>query len=258
MSVIRRSFGENAYLEVVVLANYGNEIFAMDSETNALVRFEAGTDRFGHLTFNPFAIWKIRLSSEPVPTDPSRPELIEPAAIEPIGQWHNKRAISVLGKECSSPTSIPILGFNGPSISYSQITGKSPSVTIIELNKRQAIRKNSYGEVTISFPWGQIIASLPIGNENERQLFEDADRPLNSDKEIRGVLGFRPKYVVAGLARPRAGYCRKMALGLLPAKISRKIARNLRGNQLRSTSMPSAPESGTQPRIIDATDESSD
>lgn len=236
MSAIRPSYGQDTSMEIVVLANYGSEIVGLDQQTRAFVRFEVDSDQFAHLTFNPFALWKIRLSGDPIPSDPSRPEFIEATEIIPIGQLHKKRTIAPLAKECSSPTSIPILGFNGPSISYGQITGRSPSVTLIELTKRQAIRKNSYGEITISFPWGQVIASLPIGNEAERQLFEHADRPLNSSKEVAYVLGFKPKYVVAGLARPRAGYCRKMAMGLLPEKISRKTAKALRTLQLDSAS----------------------
>lgn len=236
MSAIRPSYGEDTSMEIVVLANYGSEIFGVDQQTRAFVRFDVDSDLFAHLTFNPFALWKIRLGSDPAPADPSRPEFIETTEIIPIGQVHKKRTIALLAKECSSPTSIPILGFNGPSISYGQITGTSPSVTLIELAKRQAIRKNSYGEITISFPWGQVIASLPIGNEAERQLFERADRPLNSSKEVASVLGFKPKYIVVGLARPRAGYCRKMAMGLLPEKISRKTAKALRTLQLDSAS----------------------
>lgn len=251
MSLIRPSFGENEYLEIAVLANFGNEIFGIDQESKAFVRFDINSSKFDHLTFNPFALWRVHLSGERATADPSRPELIEITDVEPIGQVHKKRSISVLGKECSSPTSIPILGFNGPSISYGQITGKTPSVTVIELEKRQAIRKNSYGEITISFPWGQIIASLPIGNEYERQVFEEANRPLNSDKEIASVIGFRPKYVVVALARPRAGYCRKMAVGLLPAKISRRTAKVLAQRQRESASLPLDPKESETPIIDD-------
>lgn len=250
MSVIRPSFGENTSLEIIVLANYGNEIFGIDQQSRAFVRFEIESQDFSHLTFNPFALWEVRLSREPGPSDPSRPELIEVTDITPLGQIHRKRAISQLGRECSSPTSIPILGFNGPSISYSQLSGRSPSVTIIELKKRQAIRKNSYGEITISFPWGQIIASVPIGNEAESQIFEKTDRPLNSDKEIASVIGFRPRYVVVGLAKPRAGYCRKMALGLLPEQISRKTAKALRAIQLESASLAKSPGAKDQKPLI--------
>ncbi len=256
MSAIRPSFGENTSLEIIVLANYANEIFGIDQETRSFVRFEVEPQDYTHITFNPFALWKIRLSSEPGPSDPSRPELIGVTDITPLGQIHKKRAIAQLGKECSSPESIPLLGFNGPSISYGQLRGRSPSVTIIELKKRQAIRKNSYGEITISFPWGQVIASVPIGNEAEWQIFEKADRPLNSDKEIASVLGFRPKYVVLGLAKPKTGYCRKMAVGLLPEKISRKTAKALRAIQLESASL--ARNHGTigqKPIISDLEDE---
>ena len=237
MSAIRPSFGENTSLEIIVLAYYANEIFGIDQQSRAFVRFEIESQEFSHLTFNPFALWEVRLSREPGPSDPSRPELIEVTEITPLGQIHKKRTISQLGKECSSPSSIPILGFNGPSISYSQLSGRSPSVTIIELKKRQAIRRNSYGEITVSFPWGQIIASVPIGNEAESQIFQKTERSLNSDKEIASVIGFRPKYVVVGLAKPRAGYCRKMAVGLLPEKISRKTAKALRAMQLESASL---------------------
>ncbi len=236
--MIRPSFGADTSLEIVVLANYGSEIFGIDFETRAFVRFEVDADRYPNLSFNPLALWKIKLGNQPTPADPSRPELIEVTDITPVGQIHKKRTIDQLGKECASPTSIPVLGFNGPSISYGQITGRSPSVTLIELTKRQAIRKNSYGEITISFPWAQVIASLPLGNEFEREVFERAGRPLNSDKEIASALGFRPKYVVVALARPRAGYCRKMAVGLLPERISRKTAKTLRATQLDSTAHP--------------------
>ncbi len=232
MNAIRPSFGEDTSLDISVLANYGSEIFGTDQNTNAFVRFDVEPERFASLPFNPFALWKIRLSDEPSIWDPARPELIGVTEIVPIGQVHKKRVISQLCKECSSPRSMPILGFNGPSISYGQITGRSPSVTVIELTKRQAIRKNSYGEITISFPWSQIITSLPLGNEAERLIFEKADRPLNSDREIASVLGFKPKYMVVALAKPRGGYCRKIAVGLLPEKISRKTAKILKARQL--------------------------
>ncbi|NNN20168.1 MAG: hypothetical protein HKL84_10020 [Acidimicrobiaceae bacterium] len=236
MNVKRPSFGENTTLEIAILANFANEIFGIDRETRAFVRFELEPNTYEDLSFNPFALWTVRLSTEPGPADSARPELIEVTQIIPVGQMHRKRDIAHLGKECSSPSSIPILGFNGPSVSYGQITGHSPSVTLIELTKRQAIRKNSYGEITVSFPWGQIIASVPIGNEAERQVFEKADRPLNTAKEIASVLGFQPKYVLVALAKPKAGYCRKMAVGLLPEKISRRTAKKLRARQIESAS----------------------
>lgn len=232
MSTIRPSFGTDNPMEIILLASYGSEIFGIDRDTRSFVRFEIDSAKFSDQTYNPFAVWRVKLSSRPAPSDPSRPELIEVTEATAVSQIHKKRSIIRLARECASPTSIPILGFNGPSISYSLITGRSPSVTIIELTKRQAIRKNSYGEITISFPWGQVIASLPIGNELERAAFEKADRVLNSDREIASVIGFRPKYIVAGLARPRAGYCRKMAMGLLPEKISRRTAKILRAAQL--------------------------
>ena len=250
MNAIRPSFGENTSLEISVLANFGNEIFGIDQNTNAFVRFDIEPDRFPSVSFNPFALWKVRLSDEPGIRDPARPELIGVTEIIPIGQVHSKSAIAQLSKECSSPSAMPILGFNGPSISYGLITGRSPSITVIELTKRQAIRKNSYGEITISFPWSQIITSLPIGNQAERQLFEKANRPLNTDREIASVLGFKPKFMVVALAKPRGGYCRKVAVGLLPKKISRKTAKVLKARQLESAAAGIWPVQDTKATII--------
>lgn len=234
MSTKRANFKESASLEIAVLANYDNEIFGIDLESRALLRFEVKDSRFEHLTFNPFAHWRIVGAEDSAPTDLSRPELVEVCEIIPLGQLHKRKQIEQLCSASSGPRNLPLLGFNGPSISYSLTTGRSPSVSILELTKRQAIRRNSYGEVTISFPWGPVITSVPLGNEIEKELVEKADRPLNSDKEIETVIGFRPKYVVIALARPNAGYCKKIAVGLLPEKISRSTAKILQSKQLES------------------------
>lgn len=234
MSGTRPSFGSGITLEIATLANYGNEIFAIDLASKALLRFEADHEHLSHLAFNPFALWKIRIEGNDIPLDPSRPELVEVSEATALGQLNKKRQVSQLCKASLAPEELPLLGFNGPSISFSRVNGMSPSMTLVELSKRQSVRKNTYGEITISFPWGGIIPSLPLGNEAEREIFARADRPLNSDTEVGSVLGFHPGYAVIALAKPKAGYCKKVAVGLLPKGISRKTARILREKQLGS------------------------
>lgn len=209
-------------LRVALMAHYGNEIVAANLATNALLRFEIDATSLDNLGFAPFALWDLETSQANLLADPGRPELIEINSANPVGQLRKKRQIAAICNQSRAPENLPLLGFNGPSISYSQVSGNSPSITIVELSKRQAIRKNSYGEVTISFPWGPIIASLPLGNEKENYLFDRVDRPLNSQKEIAEILGFIPKYLVVVLAKPHAGYCKKVAAGLLPEKLTRK------------------------------------
>lgn len=238
MSIIRPSFGKNATLEIAVLATYGKEVFGIDLASKAFVRFDLDLPEFSDINFNTYSIWKISLSPEQITSDPSRPELIEVVDITPVGQVKKKRSIVQLCKSTSAPRDLPILGFNGPSISYGQLTGRSPSMSIIELTKRQAIRKNSYDEITLSFPWGPIITSLPLGNDSELELIKRAPGPLTSDKDISAILGFRPKFVLVGLARPKNGYCRKMALGLLPEKISRKTTRAFKSRLMETDNSP--------------------
>lgn len=227
-----RSISKNDNITIATLANYGDEVFGINLATKALMRFEINSSEFPNLLFNPLAIWEIEVNDSQLPFDPARPEFIEVKKIAPVGQIRKKRMVATLCNAANAPTNLPLLGFNGPSISYNRVTGKSPSVTIIELTKRQAIRKNSYGEITISFPWGPIIASLPIVNDAELQLFGNESRSLNSDKEISEVLGFKPKYLVVALAKPHAGYCKKVCAGLLPNRLSRKSAKLLLQHQV--------------------------
>lgn len=249
MSTTRADFRRSASLDIAVLANYDNEIFAIDLKSRALLRFEVRETEFDHLTFNPFAHWRIALAEDSAPTDLSRPELVEVSEIIPVGQLHKRKQIDQLCSASSGPQYLPLLGFNGPSISYGLTTGRSPSISILKLTKRQAIRKNSYGEITISFPWGPVITSVPIGNEIEKELFAKANHSLNTDKDIERVIGFRPKYVVIGLAKPTAGYCKKIAVGLLPEKISRSTAKILRSKQLES--QPISPSSSSNTPVTD-------
>lgn len=225
---------KNDLITIATLATYKDEVFGINLSNKALVRFEVDSSRYRDLTFNPLATWELEIGDPQLPFDPARPELVEIRNITSLGQIRKKRVVSSLCEASNAPEHLPLLGFNGPSVSYSQVTGNSPSVTIIKLTKRQAIRKNSYGEVTISFPWGPIIASLPIVNESELQLFERENRPLSSDKEIAQVLGFKPKYLIVALAKPHAGYCKKTCVGLLPEKLSRKSAQLLVERQRQS------------------------
>lgn len=236
-------------LRVALMAHYGNEIVAANLETNALLRFEIDADSLNNLGFTPFALWELETSQANLLADPGRPELIEINSANPVGQLRKKRQITAISNQSRAPENLPLLGFNGPSISYSQVSGNSPSITIVELTKRQAIRKNSYGEVTISFPWGPIIASLPLGNATENFIFDKVDRPLNSQKEIAEILGFIPKYLVAILAKPHAGYCKKVAAGLLPEKLTRKAIKVV---ARRSLEPPAAHQDSAGHRSIHA------
>lgn len=232
MAGIRAGYGDNTALEIAVLASYRDEVFGIELASRSLVRFEAAERRYSSLVFNPFAQWRVTLGEDPLYQDPARPEYIEVREITPIGQIRKRRAITSLCNACTAPETLPILNFNGPSIAYSNVTGTSPSVSIIRLGKRQAIRWNSYGELTISFPWGPIIASVPIVNETERDALGKSARPLTSDKEIASVLGYHPRYLVVGLDRPVNGYCKKLGVGLLPHSITRNQAKLFASTQL--------------------------
>jgi len=189
------------------------------------------SERTDPLDLEPYdTIVAYRFPSGEVP-DPARPDLI---SIEPPARKRkpaSRRKTARLLKDLVPSKEEPLLGFFGPSSRYWTFQADRPSVAIAPVGKDVMVYKTeSNGLPWVGFQRGRFEEHLPLLDPRVAHAIETShsegddlagthlDRRIMSVVELKRILGFMPRYLVAVLAPPKDGRCQKMALSFLAGR----------------------------------------
>ncbi len=231
--------GPGAELTCLVLSPGPEEWVGVDLASGTLLRSRAesagsfrrartpnGTSRLaGRLD-----IVAVTLADDEEPPDPARPEAI--VALGPptlLGRARRRPARRLL-RQLASPQrrGASLLSTWGPSIAYADLDGTSQSVVVIETSPRQLeLSVRADGEVTATISWSGITQTVLVTDPIARRAAFAAEHPLRRG-ELVEMLGFRPSYLICGLAAVHQGHARKVVLSLLPRRVPRRWVRRLR------------------------------
>jgi hypothetical protein len=177
-----------------------------------------------------FDVVALTLADDGEPTDPARPEAI--VALGPptlLGRARRRPARRLLDQLASPERrGASLLSTWGPSIAYIDLDGTAQSVVVIGTSPRAlelSVRPD--GEVVATVSWSGITQSVLVGDPLARRAAFAAEHPLRRG-ELVEMLGFRPSYLVCGLAALRKGHASKLVLAVLPRRVPQRWARRLR------------------------------
>ena len=177
-----------------------------------------------------FDIVALTLAEDEEPPDPARPEAI--VALGPptlLGRARRHPARRLL-EQLASPerTGASLLSTWGPSIAYIDLDGTAQSVVVIETSPRSLeLSVRADGEVIATISWSGITRTVLVTDPVARRAAFAAEHPLRRG-ELVETLGFRPSYLICGLAAVRQGHASKVVLAVLPRRVPRRWARRLR------------------------------
>ncbi|MHB8246583.1 MAG: hypothetical protein ACYDGN_14785 [Acidimicrobiales bacterium] len=207
---------------------------AIDLASGALVRSSLSgepVELAGAAT--PLAPVRLRLAAATEPWDPSRPEGIEVSEAAE-GLAPSRRSVHRLLDEVStSDGAASLLGTVASSLSFVDLEGNRPSVTVLAPSRGQ-VRLTTDEPLMAYFALGEREHSLPVApaahdwvrsgeipSETSRSGHHSRSRRRSpSRSRLRGsdLEPSVPVLLVVGLARPAGGQVRKVVLGLVPAR----------------------------------------
>jgi hypothetical protein len=210
-----RTADDGSLLRLLVLAPDEGGCAAVDLDSGAFVRAEAPGGEVLE-DFAPYDVVETRLAGSEEPPDPARPEAVV-LAERPrrIGQLRGRRANRYL-HALLAPQSAPLLGFPGPAAPYWTVTGAHPSLALVAPELGPAVVRRNPGVIRARFRWGGRDHSLPVACRRLRAAFLDSGRPELGGEALARRLGFRPRYLLLALTRPRLGHCYKTVAAALP------------------------------------------
>jgi len=177
-----------------------------------------------------FDLVALTLADDEEPPDPARPEAI--VALGPptlVGRARRRPARRLL-RQLAAPErrGMSLLSTWGPSIAYIDLDGTAQSVVVIETSPRAfelSVRPD--GEVAATISWSGITQSVLVADPVARRAAFAVEHPLRRG-ELVETLGFRPSYLICGLAAVRQGHASKVVLAVLPRRVPRRWVRRVR------------------------------
>jgi hypothetical protein len=199
------------------LAQTPDEWIGVDLGSGAFVRAPGGVvgpDESG----SRIVAVEFTLAAPSGPPDPSRPELLEPAADPIVIGTPKPRAVRrFLGRLATPETNgATILGTRGPSIAFVDLDGTAASVQLLAIPAKRLELGVSAAQVPVcSIPWGGTTQWTKVADEDAaRAALASAPRSLRGP-QITAAMGFRPNFVLIGLGRVTEGHVPKLVLALL-------------------------------------------
>lgn len=202
--------------EFVTLGKLGNELFGIDIALKHINRIEV-QDRGLISKVRVFDTGTASRSSVLRSRDVARPELLFSNDIKFSHGSIAKHKIKSMLDANTISTSSQLLGQPGPSIAYTTLGGSFPSVALVKVGTTLLIERNSRtNKISATFPFGPVTQSFPLVDPRATATFpNDLQTPLRA-RDITAILGFKPVYLLLVLARVYRGYCKKVAVALLP------------------------------------------
>lgn len=199
------------------LGTAANEHFVLDTKGARVLRLEPKqppAEEFAPVPYLPISVGEIFESEH---ADPMRPEFRHCDMLATSATKLKKRRVRKSLKRLVAPAHYPPLLVTGPSIAYARLQGDIPSVGILPLVKTSAIRIDARdGRPHLHVEWQHAHHSIPLTDEMVTRLGVLEEEQVLHPKELKGLLGFKPRFVLLGFALPQDGYCRKVVIALLP------------------------------------------
>jgi hypothetical protein len=185
----------------MVLACTVEDTTAVDLENGAVVRLRIDV------------VW----AADPEQDDLAQPEAVTvsgiPAALGPLRGRRARRVLHSVVVRAEQH----LLGFPGSSAPYWEFRGMRPSVAVVVPSRGPVLlRRREDDTVWARFGWPRSDNWLPLEDRRAIGALETARRERLSGKDLEGALGFRPRFLVVALSRPRDGHCYKIVAALLP------------------------------------------
>lgn len=230
LSTQTRACVPGAGLRLLVLDAGPTECAAIDLDSGAFVRghwpvpdpapTQSGSpgreeELVQHPVLRPYCSAKAVIGIDDAPPDPSRPEAVPFAGPPEPGRPLPHRKLRGYLEAMIAPTRMPLLGFLGPSIRFWQMSGTHPSLSLIRPTQGPQLLID-HGEVKARFEWDGLQHCLEVSNQLLCSAALAAGAPRLSGDALAAVLGYRPRYMLIALTRPRDGYCHKTVGAILP------------------------------------------
>lgn len=194
-----------------------DDIAAVDADSGVLVRLQGGLPATPDGTVEPFDVVDAVVSAPGVADDPSRPEALLVAGPLQRAGVRRGRAVRRQLRSMVAPPEPHLLGFPGTTWPFWELTGGRPSVAVVTPSRGPMLfRRSEDGSAWVRFGWYRTDNWLPLQDRRAVAALEGSGRRRLSGKALVGALGFRPVYLVVAVGLPRAGYCTKSVLALLP------------------------------------------
>jgi hypothetical protein len=214
----------------MVLASGPDEWAAVDIHSGAIVRLHPGAaagwgdpgdatpDGDGPVSAPaaPLDVVQLRLAEDADPLDPARPEAVVadgPPANR--GRLRSRQARRVLRSLVPKSGPRPLLGVIGPSAAYADLEGCTPSVVLVQPDRRPEIVAVD-GTVWCSFGLGGAEERLPVADARAIAAACAIPGTILSPAGIAAMIGHPVHYLLVALLPPRGGHARKAVIGLLP------------------------------------------
>jgi hypothetical protein len=194
-----------------------DDVVALDLDGGVLVRLHGGLPCLPDGTIQPFDIVDAAVDLHGAIDDPTRPE-----ARMVVGQLQRAgisrgRSAGRLLRRVVAPPEPHLLGFPGSTWPYWELRGGRPSVAVITVSRGPMLFLRSEDRsVWVRFGWYRSDNWLPVHDQRAVAALEASGHHRLSGKALVAALGFRPAYLVVAVGLPRAGYCSKTVLAMLP------------------------------------------
>ena len=219
-------------LRCLLLAG-GPEWVALDLATGALVRSRASgwpvvpadsglarraaaEDVPGLGPLPELSVVEVELAEDDEPADPARPEAVMiRAAPALVGTLHRRAVRRVLKELLPADSRRPLLGSLGPSISYEDLDGSRPSVTLVAPDRLPAFGRDANG-TWCQFTLGGRKHRLPVTDARIATVDGPSRGGPLAHEAVTRALGGTPRFLVVALGVPRRGQSPKLVLSALP------------------------------------------
>jgi hypothetical protein len=201
----------------LVLACADEDTIALDLATGAVIRLRIAWPEGVEPVLAPFDVVEALIASDPERDDLAQPEAVTlastPSSLGPL----RGRQVRKMLKRVAAPAERKLLGFAGTSLPYVEFRGMRPSVAMVTPSRGPVIfRRRSDSTVWARFGWPRSDNWLPVEDRRTVAALWASRRDKLSGKDLANALGFKPRYVLVALSRPRDGHCYKVVNGLLP------------------------------------------
>jgi hypothetical protein len=216
-----RADGPGEVLRCLLLAR-GPEWVAVDVASGALLRSSAGgwpPEAPGDSNLGPapeLDLVDIELDDDDEPPDPARPEAVTLRhAPQRVGTPKRRAVRRLLQDLLPVDPKRPLLGSLGPSISYEDLDGSRPSLSVVAPDRAPVFASDA-STTWCQFGLGGRKHQLPVMDERLLVASGGSRGGVLGAEAVARAIGGSPRYLVVGLGPPRRGQAPKVVLGVLP------------------------------------------
>lgn len=208
--------GTRRYL-VLGVGSGEDDAVALDMSSGVLLRLHSTQLPLPDGTIQPFDVVDAALSTAGPIDDLARPEtVLVSGPLVRAGVARGRRVAKQL-RRLIAPPQPHLLGFPGSTWPYWEFHGDQPSVALVTPSRGPMLfRRSEDGTAWVRFGWYRTDNWLPVQDPLAQTVLATSRRHRLSGKQLAEALGFRPVYLVVAVSRPRAGYCSKGVLAILP------------------------------------------